>query len=55
MNEIYSPFTAPTSDEIALADERHNIARANRWVRVLVVLSLAPLLVALGLHLYFIR
>jgi hypothetical protein len=35
------------------ADERPDIARANRWARVLVVLTLAPLIVALGLHLYF--
>jgi len=35
------------------ADERHDIARANRWVRVLVFLTVAPLLVALGIHLYF--
>jgi hypothetical protein len=43
----------PTAAEIAEADERHDIARANRWVLVLVLITLAPLLVALGLHLYF--
>jgi hypothetical protein len=37
----------------AEADERHAIARGNRWALVLVLLTLAPLLVALGLHLYF--
>ncbi|MFM9928176.1 hypothetical protein VLK31_34760 [Variovorax sp. H27-G14] len=43
----------PTPTEIAEADERHDIARANSWAGVLVLLTLAPLLVALGLHLYF--
>jgi hypothetical protein len=46
-------FVMPTAAEIAEADERHDIARANRWVLVLVLITLAPLLVALGLHLYF--
>jgi predicted anti-sigma-YlaC factor YlaD len=46
-------YTPPTPDEIAEADERHAIARGNRWALVLVLLTIAPLLVALGLHLYF--
>lgn len=46
-------YTPPTAAEIAAADEKHDIARANRWVRVLVVLAIAPLVVALGTHLYF--
>ena len=43
----------PTPTEIAEADERHDIARGNRWALVLVLLTVAPLLVALGIHLYF--
>jgi len=35
------------------ADERHDIERMNGWTRVLVFLTIAPLLVALGIHLYF--
>lgn len=46
-------FELPTAAEIAEADERADIARMNRWVPVLVVISIAPLLVALGIHLYF--
>lgn len=46
-------FRMPTSAEIAEADERHDIARANRWAGVLVALTLVPLIVALAVHLYF--
>lgn len=42
-----------TSLATAEADEREAIDRMNGWTRVLVLLTLAPLLVALGLHLYF--
>lgn len=35
------------------ADERQDIERMNGWTRVLVFLTVAPLLVALGIHLYF--
>jgi hypothetical protein len=44
---------AATRLATAEADERQAIDRMNGWTRVLVVLSIAPLLVALGLHLYF--
>jgi predicted anti-sigma-YlaC factor YlaD len=46
-------YTPPTSAEIAEADERHVIARGNRWARSLVLLTFVLVLVALGLHLYF--
>jgi len=42
-----------TSLATAEADERADIERMNRWIPVLVVLAIAPLLVALGVHLYF--
>lgn len=43
----------PTPEEIAEADERNDIARANRWAGVLVALTIVPLVVALGIHLHF--
>lgn len=42
-----------TSLATAEADESQAIDRMNGWTRVLVLLTLAPLLVALGIHLYF--
>lgn len=44
---------AATSLATAEADEICDIERMNGWTRVLVLLTLALLLVALGLHLYF--
>lgn len=46
-------FEMPTPDEIAEADERQDIARANRCFRVLAVLFIALLLIALGVHFHF--
>lgn len=46
-------FEMPTPDEIAEADERHDIARANGCFRVLAVLFIALLLIALGVHFHF--
>jgi len=46
-------FEMPTPDEIAEADEREDIARANRCFRVLAVLFIALLLIALGVHFHF--
>jgi hypothetical protein len=43
MNSIFSPFNA----------EPEEVDRTNRWTAVLVLISIAPLLVALGAHLYF--
>ena len=45
------PFVEPTRDEIAAADERHDIKRANSWMPFL--LPLVPLLIAVAVHLYF--
>ncbi|RST54131.1 hypothetical protein [Variovorax sp. DXTD-1] len=45
------PFVMPTNEEIAEADERHDIKRANSWMPFL--LPLVPLLVAVAVHLYF--
>lgn len=47
-------FCMPTPAEIAEADERDDIERANRWAGVLVALTLVPLIVALVVHLYFL-
>lgn len=46
-------FHMPTPDEIAEADERHDIARANGCFRVLGFLFIALLLIALGVHFHF--
>jgi len=46
-------FEMPTPDEIAEADERQDIARANGCFRVLAVLFVALLLIALGVHFHF--
>lgn len=46
-------FELPTAAEIAEADERHAIARGNRWARSLVLLTFVLVLVALGLSMYF--
>ena len=46
-------FEMPTPDEIAEADEREDIARANGCFRVLAGLFIALLLIALGVHFHF--
>ena len=46
MDFLHSPFTVPDESELA---------KANRWVNVLAWLPVAPLVVALAVHLYFGR
>lgn len=46
-------FRMPTSAEIAEADERQAIARANGCFRTLAALFIAVLLIALGVHFHF--
>ncbi|RUR69040.1 hypothetical protein EJP67_18440 [Variovorax guangxiensis] len=46
-------FRMPTSDEIAEADERQDIERANGCFRTLGLLFIAVLLIALGVHFHF--
>ena len=49
MNFLTSLLTAHTSAETTLADDLREMERVDRWVCVLVLLSLMPVAVALGI------
>lgn len=46
-------FRAPLQAHVPAANDQAEMKRVDRRARFLVLLTLAPLLVALGLHLYF--
>jgi hypothetical protein len=46
-------FRAPLQAHVPAANDQAEMKRVDRRARFLVLLPLAPLLVALGLHLYF--